>query len=116
MGSSDSESEDERRVVRSAKDKATEELLSICNDIRNKMHINDWQSIQSLWDKLNKQLEKTQKVTGAIGTPRVFIKLIVELEDFLNKTLAGKTHFFILFLDKHKKWGKCCLFEGGFLL
>lgn len=34
MGSSDSESEDERRVVRSAKDKATEELSAICNDIR----------------------------------------------------------------------------------
>lgn len=34
MGSSDSESEDERRVVRSAKDKATQELLSICNEIR----------------------------------------------------------------------------------
>jgi hypothetical protein len=34
MGSSDSDSEDERRVVRSAKDKATEELASICNEIR----------------------------------------------------------------------------------
>ena len=34
LGSSDSESEDERRVVRSAKDRATEELLSICNEIR----------------------------------------------------------------------------------
>lgn len=54
------------------------------------MHINDWQSIQTLWDKLNKQLDKTQRVTGALGTPRVFIKLLVELEDFLNKTLAGE--------------------------
>ena len=34
MGSSESESEDERRVVRSAKDRATEDLYSICNDIR----------------------------------------------------------------------------------
>lgn len=34
MGSSESESEDERRVVRSAKTKATEDLLAICNDIR----------------------------------------------------------------------------------
>ena len=89
LGSSDSESEDERRVVRSAKDRATEELLSICNELRNKMHINDWQSIQTLWDKLNKQLERTQKVTGAIGTPRPYIKILVELEDFLNKTLSG---------------------------
>ena len=56
------------------------------------MNINDWQSIQSLWDKLVKQVEKTQKVTGQIGTPRPYIKIMVELEDFLNKTLAGKQH------------------------
>lgn len=54
------------------------------------MHINDWQSIQTLWDKLNKQVEKTQKLTGALGTPRTFIKIMVELEEFLNKTLAGR--------------------------
>jgi hypothetical protein len=34
MASSDSESEDERRVVRSAKDKATVELAGICGEIR----------------------------------------------------------------------------------
>ena len=69
------------------------------------MHINDWQSIQTLWDKLNKQLEKTQKVTGALGTPRPYVKILVELEDFLNKTLAGKMRDivaqkpFLLFVD-----------------
>lgn len=34
MGSSDSESEDERRVVRSAKDKAYDELRATCNEIK----------------------------------------------------------------------------------
>ena len=34
MGSSDSESEDERRVVRSAKDKAHDELRVQCNDLK----------------------------------------------------------------------------------
>jgi translation initiation factor 3 subunit C len=69
--------------------------------LQNKMHINDWQSIQTLWDKLNKQLEKTQKVTGALGTPRPYVKILVELEDFLNKTLAGKMRdvAFLLFVD-----------------
>ncbi|RMZ52937.1 hypothetical protein APUTEX25_001056, partial [Auxenochlorella protothecoides] len=90
MGSSDSESEDERRVVKSAKTKAVEELQNTCNDIRNKMNINDWSVIQTLFDKLNKQLEKTMKATGALGVPRVYIRLLVELEDFLAKTLAEK--------------------------
>jgi hypothetical protein len=54
------------------------------------MHINDWAAIQTLFDKLNKQLEKALKAAGALGVPRPYIKLLVELEDFLNKTLAGK--------------------------
>ena len=33
MGSSESESEDERRVVRSAKVKAQEELAATCNEV-----------------------------------------------------------------------------------
>lgn len=37
MGSSESESEDERRVVKSAKDKASEELVVVCNEIRVRM-------------------------------------------------------------------------------
>ncbi|KAI7845552.1 hypothetical protein COHA_000843 [Chlorella ohadii] len=90
MGSSDSESEDERRVVRSAKDKAYDELRATCNEIKNKMHINDWAAIQTLFDKLNKQLERTQKVTQSLGVPRAYVRMLCELEDFLNKTLAEK--------------------------
>ncbi|KAL4433586.1 hypothetical protein ABPG75_000027 [Micractinium tetrahymenae] len=90
MGSSDSESEDERRVVRSAKDKAHDELRATCNEIKNKMHINDWAAIQTLFDKLNKQLERTQKVTQSLGVPRAYVRMMCELEDFLNKTLADK--------------------------
>ena len=30
--------------------------------VQNKMHINDWSAIQTLFDKLNKQLEKSMKV------------------------------------------------------
>ncbi len=44
------------------------------------MHINDWSAIQTLFDKLNKQVEKAQKVTETLGAPRVYIKMLVELE------------------------------------
>lgn len=89
MGSSDSESEEERRVVKSAKAKAAEELSNICDEIRDKMTINEWAAIQTLWDKLHKQVDKIKKATGMLGTPRPYIKIIVELEDFLNATLEG---------------------------
>ncbi|KAL4439663.1 hypothetical protein ABPG75_002664 [Micractinium tetrahymenae] len=118
------------------------------------MHINDWAAIQTLFDKLNKQLERTQKVGGLVckellgptcftagllpakstadspcgassrdqarhpsaytvlaaiiahlrclampmpvqvtqtlGVPRAYVRMMCELEDFLNKTLAGE--------------------------
>ncbi len=48
--------------------------------LQNKLNINDWSSVQSLFDKLNKQMEKAQKATETLGAPRVYIKMLVELE------------------------------------
>jgi hypothetical protein len=104
MGSSESESEDERRVVRSAKDKATRELEATCAELRNKMHINDWAAIQAAWDRAGKQLERARKVTGMLGVPRAYVKISVELDDFLNKTLAGES-------SGARVWGERCLFS-----
>ena len=58
--------------------------------MQNKMKINDWSSIQSLFDELNKRLEKIQKFEDAPGVPIAYIKMLAELEDFLNETLANK--------------------------
>lgn len=98
MGSSDSESEEERRVVKSAKAKAAEELNNICDEIRDNMNDNEWAAIQTLWDKLHKQVDKIKKATGMLGTPRPYIKIIVELEDFLNTTLEGMLLLLLLLL------------------
>ena len=92
MGSSDSDSEDEVRVVKSAKAKAREDLDKICDEMRDSMTGNEWAAIQTLWDKLHKQVDKIKKTTGMLGAPRPYIKIITELEDFLAETLAG-THF-----------------------
>uniref|UniRef100_A0A7S3VP13 Eukaryotic translation initiation factor 3 subunit C n=1 Tax=Dunaliella tertiolecta TaxID=3047 RepID=A0A7S3VP13_DUNTE len=88
-GSSDSDSDDERRVVKSAKDKSLVDLGACCEDIRNKMKINDWLSIQSLFDELNRRLDKYQKYQG-MAAPRMYIRMLVELDDFLNDTMANK--------------------------
>jgi translation initiation factor 3 subunit C len=53
------------------------------------MKINDWSAIQGLFDELNKRLEKIQKTDGG-GVPRSYIKVLVELEDFLSETLSNK--------------------------
>ena len=51
-----------------------------CCAPQNKLNINDWSSVQSLFDKLNKQMEKTLKAADSLGAPRVYIKMLVELE------------------------------------
>jgi translation initiation factor 3 subunit C len=44
--------------VRSAKDKRFMEMRATVDEVKNKLKINDWLSLQTLFDKLNKQLEK----------------------------------------------------------
>lgn len=48
------------------------------------MKINDWSAIQSLFDELNKRLDKARKVADNVGVPRVYVRMLVELEDFLT--------------------------------
>ena len=50
-----------------------------CCRLQNKINILDFSAIQSLFDKLNKQLEKAQKVTESADPPRLYIKLLVQL-------------------------------------
>lgn len=65
-------------------------LSSPLSQPQNKMKINDWSSIQSLFEELNKRLEKVQKAAENIGTPKMYIRVLAELEDFLTETLNNK--------------------------
>jgi translation initiation factor 3 subunit C len=58
--------------------------------MQNKMKINDWIAIQSAFEELNKRLERVQKAAGGVGVPRSYIRILVELEDFLADTLTNK--------------------------
>jgi len=92
-GDSDDE-EDEgpalRRVVRSQKDKRFEEINNTIQNIRNYMKINDWNSIHNDFEKLNRQLTKATTVIQKEGIPNSYIKILVQLEDFLKKTAENK--------------------------
>ena len=47
-------------------DKRFAELEATSDDIKNKMKINDFLSLQTLFEKLNKQLEKTLRVSEGV--------------------------------------------------
>ncbi|KAK3937621.1 eukaryotic translation initiation factor 3 subunit 8 N-terminus-domain-containing protein [Diplogelasinospora grovesii] len=87
QASSESEESDQEGTtrVKSAKDKRHEELEATVTAIQNGQKINDWSSISNELDKLNRQVIKLQDGGKA---PRLYIKCIAELEDFMNETLA----------------------------
>ena len=107
---SDESSDEERTtLVKSAKDKRVEELEATVKSIENAEKINDWAHISSgkpftaietmngrgspkltyycitEFDKLNRQV---MKLVQSGTTPKVYIKAIADLEDFMNETIA----------------------------
>lgn len=83
--SEESSDEDRAKIVKSAKDKRLEELEGTVKAIENGQKINDWGSISAEFDKLNRQVVK---LVQAGNTPKLYIKAIAELEDFMNETIA----------------------------
>jgi translation initiation factor 3 subunit C len=59
-------------------------------EIRNKIKINDWIGISNNFDKLNKQLDKVRRLGALTKTPKIYVKAMIELEDFLTASLANK--------------------------
>ncbi|EEP77355.1 conserved hypothetical protein [Uncinocarpus reesii 1704] len=83
--SEESEEEDKVTIVKSAKDKRLEELEGTMKLIDNAEKINDWAVISTEFDKLNRQVAK---IAQSGPTPKLYIKAIADLEDFLNETIA----------------------------
>ncbi|KAK9387755.1 eukaryotic translation initiation factor 3 subunit 8 N-terminus-domain-containing protein [Lipomyces mesembrius] len=82
--SDESDEDESKRVVKSAKDKRLEEIDAIIRTIENARKINDWVHISNEFDKLNKIIAKASQQGD---TPKLYIKAIAELEDFMNETI-----------------------------
>ncbi|DAZ93760.1 TPA: hypothetical protein N0F65_000603, partial [Lagenidium giganteum] len=78
---SDSESEEEVRVVKSAKDKAFENIERGCNALKNHMKINDWTKILSEFDQMSKAMDKAKNVIAASGYPTFYVRAMMCIRD-----------------------------------
>lgn len=90
---SDSESsEDEARVVKSAKQRAMETFQQLNKQLRTNMKDRDYWEIQNSFDELSKAMIKA-KAHLAQGVPRFLVRLLCDLEDYIAERLQDKAQF-----------------------
>jgi len=76
--------DDTKRVVKSAKDKRFEILQNTIKVIRNSMKITDIAKIETEYQNLTKEYEKAKVVVSKEGIPNFFIKVLCDLEDYIQ--------------------------------
>lgn len=78
---------EEKRVVRSTKEKRYEDLTSVIKNIRNYKKIKDLSSVLTSFEDLTRAYTKALPVISKEEngvTPRFYIRCLAELEDFIN--------------------------------
>ena len=90
--SDDSDSEDDVRIVKSAKERSLEAFTSHIKNLRAFTKQRDFKKIQSEFEELSKAMIKAKKVLAA-GVPRQLVRTLVELEDFVKECLEDKVAF-----------------------
>uniref|UniRef100_A0A4W4GTU0 Eukaryotic translation initiation factor 3 subunit C n=1 Tax=Electrophorus electricus TaxID=8005 RepID=A0A4W4GTU0_ELEEL len=82
--------EDTKRVVRSAKDKRFEELTNLIKTIRNAMKIRDMSKCLEEFEQLCRAFLKSKAIVDKEGVPQFYIRLLADLEDYLNQLWEDK--------------------------
>ncbi|KAG8140380.1 hypothetical protein E2320_003073 [Naja naja] len=82
--------EDTKRVVRSAKDKRFEELTNLIKTIRNAMKIRDVTKCLEEFELLGKAYGKAKSIVDKEGVPHFYIRILADLEDYLNELWEDK--------------------------
>ncbi|KAL5108367.1 hypothetical protein TcWFU_000585 [Taenia crassiceps] len=90
MRPAQSDSEDEKRVVRSAKDKRHEEIQSILRNLNNHKKIKDISKVETDFDELVKVYEKAHKMNEVDVYPKFYIRVLAQMEDFVNESWSQK--------------------------
>ena len=81
MYDSDESEEEEKRVVKTAKQKMWEQMTNVCKQIKQHLRIKDFNQLLGDFTDLNAQLGKSQNIVDKEGVPVFYIRALVRLED-----------------------------------
>jgi hypothetical protein len=84
------DSDDEKRVVKSKKDKASDTVMESVVRIRNLRKVNDWPALVDEFNKVNEMVAKTMKLGLLTGIPKFYIKMLADLQDQVTETVKDK--------------------------
>jgi len=90
--SDESSDDDAVRVVKSAKDRFLTGFDASIKSIRAAMKERDYNAVAALFDELAKSMVKAKAVLAA-GIPKPLVRILVDLEDFINERLLDKAAF-----------------------
>ena len=76
--------------MKSHKDKTWDTMLDSIVRIKNAIKNNDWSIIQDEYENVNKQVEKAKMLISKEGLPKFYVKMMVDVEDFLLVSLKDK--------------------------
>lgn len=76
--------------MKSQKDKAWDSMRDSIKRMRSAMKINDWSAILDEFKNTNKIIEKSKMLILKNGLPKFYVKMLMDLEDFLVETLKDK--------------------------
>lgn len=85
--SDESDDEETKKVVKSAKDKLLDEMHQTFDKIETAEMLEDWVSILNEFDNITRLLVRAQQQN--LGTPNIFIKVVAQVEDLVNSTTQG---------------------------
>ncbi|CAN8062880.1 unnamed protein product [Agarophyton chilense] len=91
---SDSDEDDEKRVILPAKDRRHNALVATANNVKSHMKNMDWSKLQEDFDQLNDALKKIMKTDMVSGkkppVPEIYVRAIITIEDFIAETMKDK--------------------------
>ena len=79
-----SESEEEKRTVKTEKEKRFGVMRETIRKLEDKIKINDFVAIYDQYTELNKQLEKAKKIVEKEGLPIFYVRVCFMLENLVN--------------------------------